>query len=78
MCNLLSGCGSNNAPTTDNDEVIKIEESAAPETEYIIVVSYPKHAYNPILRAVKWESLPSRIPWLGNGPQKAYIVAQQL
>ena len=31
-----------------------------------IVVSYPKRAHNPVLRAVKWENLPSRIPWLGN------------
>jgi len=33
-----------------------------------IVVNYPKRAHNPILRAVKWENLPSRIPWLGNAP----------
>lgn len=33
-----------------------------------IVVSYPKRAHNPVLRAVKWENLPSRIPWLEDAP----------
>jgi len=29
-----------------------------------IIVSYPKHAHNPILRAVDWQHLPNSIPWL--------------
>lgn len=31
-----------------------------------IFVSYRKSAHNPVLRAVQWENLLSRIPWLGN------------
>jgi hypothetical protein len=36
---LISGCDSNNAPTTDNDEVIEREESATPETEDMNVMT---------------------------------------
>jgi len=31
-----------------------------------IVVTFPKRAHNPILRAVDWSKLPDRISWLGN------------
>lgn len=30
-----------------------------------IIVTYPKRAHNPILRAVPWQHLPSSLPWLG-------------
>ncbi len=30
-----------------------------------LTVTYPKRAHNPILRAVAWEHLPTRLPWLG-------------
>lgn len=29
-----------------------------------LIVTYPKRAHNPILRAVPWQHLPSRLPWL--------------
>lgn len=31
-----------------------------------IVVTFPKRAHNPILRAVDWSKLPDRVSWLGN------------
>jgi len=31
-----------------------------------IIVNYPKRAHNPVLRAVKWDNLPTQIPWLEN------------
>ena len=33
-----------------------------------ITVSYPRRAHNPILRAIPWQRLPQRIPWLGDAP----------
>ena len=33
-----------------------------------IIVNYPKRAHNPVLRAVKWDNLPTQIPWLENAP----------
>ena len=31
-----------------------------------LVIKYPKRAHNPILRAVPWQRLPQKIPWLGD------------
>ena len=31
-----------------------------------IVVTFPKRAHNPVLRAVDWRKLPDRIRWLGD------------
>jgi hypothetical protein len=31
-----------------------------------VVVTFPKRAHNPVLRAVDWNKLPDRISWLGN------------
>lgn len=31
-----------------------------------ITVTYPRRAHNPIVRAVPWSRLPTRLPWLGN------------
>lgn len=33
-----------------------------------IVVTYPRRAHNPILRAVPWQRLPQNIPWLNDAP----------
>ncbi|KKM11597.1 transposase [Clostridiales bacterium PH28_bin88] len=30
-----------------------------------VIVTYPKRAHNPILRAVPWQHLPTSLPWLG-------------
>ena len=31
-----------------------------------LVVTYPRRAHNPILRAVPWQRLPHKIPWLND------------
>ncbi len=33
-----------------------------------IVITYPRRAHNPILRAVPWQRLPQNIPWLNDAP----------
>jgi hypothetical protein len=33
-----------------------------------ITVTYPRRAHNPILRAVPWQRLPQKIPWLNDAP----------
>jgi transposase len=33
-----------------------------------ITVTYPRRAHNPILRAVPWQRLPQKIPWLNEAP----------
>jgi transposase len=33
-----------------------------------VVVTYPRRAHNPILRAVPWQRLPQKIPWLNDAP----------
>ena len=33
-----------------------------------IIVTYPRRAHNPILRAVPWQRLPQKIPWLNDTP----------
>jgi len=33
-----------------------------------ITVTYPRRAHNPILRAVPWQRLPQKIPWLNDVP----------
>jgi len=36
--------------------------------EGCITVTYPRRAHNPILRAVPWQRLPQKIPWLNDAP----------
>lgn len=31
-----------------------------------LVIAYPRRAHNPILRAVPWQRLPQKVPWLGD------------
>jgi len=33
-----------------------------------ISITYPRRAHNPILRAVPWQRLPQKIPWLNDAP----------
>jgi hypothetical protein len=33
-----------------------------------LLVTYPRRAHNPILRAVPWQRLPQKIPWLNDAP----------
>jgi len=39
----------------------------------IVHYPYPKRAHNPVLRAAKWDNLPTQIPWLENAPLEFQI-----